>query len=974
MSILVAKRHNHSSRRLVIIAGAALLVTLIIGTTNQDAVKLGAGLFLYGLAPGLLLTGWLFPQQNVLERLVLSVGSSFALSTLTLLIVTLVWGPLTLAKVLLSLAVLFCVLIVAPFLFGDHTEIATSVPRSVWLSFLLVILMAGMLRLPGLGDAEFQDDEIDVGNAVQQVIRDDAATLFQDRRGPAQTLITSAFYLITGHSQEWLWRAPVALTNLAAIAALFVLAWSLFNWQIALVSGLLLSLDGFVLAYGRVVQMQSTLLLMMVLSTLCLYLAYKSQKPTISGRYVGLGVLFFAFGLLAHYEMLLMAPVLAYLYFARYGRAFWRNNNRIGLLLIAAILVLVVGGFYAPFVFNPAFRATYDYYNQEIIGRGIRDNLHEFLLVGTVYHSIYYFSAIWLLLGVTWTVQLGMMFRSRLWSRWLALGLGVSAFTILSADLLGFWSKPWLSLTACVGVAVLCIGPKRTSIEMRVLFLWFFGFFTLYSFRLRELHVHYYVYSLPWAVLAAVGLVWLHRRASTWLARFNPYWTTGYFFIIALGGELFLALCIGYLWLVFLKPSPEYALTYPQFKNPIYATLYDQRQGEAFGFPHQSGWKTIGYLYRTGALRGSYETNELYLTAEWYTRHFIRDDQPPRYYFVATVPHRLQASPWPPPFDSSAYHWIGAVMVMGQPRLQMYERNAFLSVGPAKIYPAEAYDPLYDSLVTVQEVQREARFQADDQFFRAVAHHLESVAQPHDGLLLNVPAQAGILSYYYHGDMPYYLLAEDASLDNLARAKLVNTIIAQQHPHLYALFWGEQTQDPTGQFEIWLNQQLFKLDEQWFGNLRLVRYDIPEKVPGNTMQHELPMALGEPIRFLGYTVTQKDNLHLSLFWQAVKPIDKRYKVFVHLLDPAGKLVSQNDSEPGGGRYPTDRWAVADARRVADSVILDNYALALPADRAKGDLRLEIGMYNPATGERLPIFDAQQRRQPNDAILVKLVGP
>ncbi|MFN8491966.1 MAG: glycosyltransferase family 39 protein [Caldilineaceae bacterium] len=960
MRTLVAEWGYSATLRIVSIALLAALVILLIVTTEQDKVEVGATLFLYGLAPGLLLTGWWFPKQNILERLVLSVGSSFALSTLTLLLMALVWGPLTMPKVVVSLAGLLALLIVLPFLLRRNTDLAVGVPAQIWLNFLLVIVVAGALRLPWLGESELQDDEIDVGNAVHQVIRGDTQALFRDRRGPAQTLITSAFYLVTDKPEEWVLRTPVAVTNLAAIAALFVLAWTLFNWQIAFVSGLLLSLDGFVLAYGRVVQMQSTLLLMMVLATLCFYLAYRTAKQAVSVRYIALGILLFAFGLLAHYEMILMAPVLGYLYFATRSRA-GRPINIKWLVIGAVTLLLVVGGFYAPFVLNPAFHATYAYYTQEIVGRGLRDNLYEFMLVGTFYNSIYYFATLWLLLGLTWTIHLSSRIGDRLWERWVAIALGVVAFLILSADLFNLWRQPLLSLVAGTTVAVFCIGVKRTSVEMRVLFLWFFGFFILYSFRLRELHVHYYVYSMPWAVLAALSLAWLYQQGLKFVKRFRPRREMGYFISVAIGAELFLLLCAGYIWLAFLQPAPEYALTYPQFKKAPYFTLYDKPQGEAFGFPHQSGWKTIGYLYRTGVLRGNYETNELYLTATWYTRDFIRDDAPPRYYFVATVPHRLQAAPWPRPFDPNAYHLIGTVTVNNQPRLQMYERNSFPDNGIVRLYPAEMYDPLYNRMVTAADVQQEERFQADDQFFRAVAQHLMSTAESKDGLLLYTAQQAGILSYYYQGHQPYYLPTAHVATDVMEKERLLRRIIGRQHPHLYALFWGEQAQDPTGQFEIWLNEQLFKLDEQWFGNLRLVRYDVPEKAPTKTVAHPLPMVLGAQIRFAGYDLSQKDNLHLALFWQALKPVDKRYKVFVHLLDKDHKIVGQNDSEPGGGRQPTDRW------QVAAPLILDNYALALPPDLAKGEYTVEIGMYNPATGARLSVLNAQQVRQPDDAI-------
>ena len=86
MRTLVAEWGHSALLHILSIAALVSLVILLIVATDQDKVEVGATLFLYGLAPGLLLTGWWFPRQNILERLVLSVGSSFALSTLTLFV------------------------------------------------------------------------------------------------------------------------------------------------------------------------------------------------------------------------------------------------------------------------------------------------------------------------------------------------------------------------------------------------------------------------------------------------------------------------------------------------------------------------------------------------------------------------------------------------------------------------------------------------------------------------------------------------------------------------------------------------------------------------------------------------------------------------------------------------------------------------------------------------------------------------
>lgn len=88
---------------------------------------------------------------------------------------------------------------------------------------------------------------------------------------------------------------------------------------------------------------------------------------------------------------------------------------------------------------------------------------------------------------------------------------------------------------------------------------------------------------------------------------------------------------------------------------------------------------------------------------------------------------------------------------------------------------------------------------------------------------------------------------------------------------------------------------------------------------------------------------------IALTWQRTSPLCGRYTVFAHLVGPNG-LVAQRDQEPLQGFYPTDGWLV-------DTAVTDTYELALPADLAAGDYQLLIGMYDPVTGQRLPVVVA-----------------
>ncbi len=109
--------------------------------------------------------------------------------------------------------------------------------------------------------------------------------------------------------------------------------------------------------------------------------------------------------------------------------------------------------------------------------------------------------------------------------------------------------------------------------------------------------------------------------------------------------------------------------------------------------------------------------------------------------------------------------------------------------------------------------------------------------------------------------------------------------------------------------------------------------------------------------------TAGTEAHIRLRWAADAAYRGRYTVFVHLLGPDGAPAAQGDQEPLGGFYPTDAW-------VPNVPVDDEYTLALPAELAPGTYRLVVGLYDPATGERLPLL--HDGRPDGDAVEVGAV--
>jgi len=254
------------------------------------------------------------------------------------------------------------------------------------------------------------------------------------------------------------------------------------------------------------------------------------------------------------------------------------------------------------------------------------------------------------------------------------------------------------------------------------------------------------------------------------------------------------------------------------------------------------------------------------------------------------------------------------------------------------------------SALSLRNYYYDERYARDD--YRGIASYIGGAGQEGDAIILDAPGQIEIFSYYYRGDLPIYPLPGQRPLDEGKTREALEQMVAQ-HRQLYALFWGTDESDPSRFIEGWLDQRTFKAVDSWFGNVRLAIYAVPRAEISAEIQHPLELMLGDEIGLLGYSISSSevasgDILQLTLFWQASKPIDQRYKVFTHILDARSHIVGQRDAEPVGGTRPTTTWQEGE-------VIADNYGVLVLPGTPPGEHQLEIGMYNLETGERLTVW-------------------
>ncbi len=124
--------------------------------------------------------------------------------------------------------------------------------------------------------------------------------------------------------------------------------------------------------------------------------------------------------------------------------------------------------------------------------------------------------------------------------------------------------------------------------------------------------------------------------------------------------------------------------------------------------------------------------------------------------------------------------------------------------------------------------------------------------------------------------------------------------------------------------------------------------------------HEARLVFGDQVELLGYRLDRAvarpgDRLAVTLYWQARRPVDVDYTVFVHLVGKDGEVLGGWDTVPGGGALPTRMW-------VPGRVIAETYWVPVSRSINTPTLcRIEVGLYEFPAMQRLVAFSADGQR-------------
>ncbi|MCP4424525.1 MAG: DUF2079 domain-containing protein [Chloroflexi bacterium] len=126
-----------------------------------------------------------------------------------------------------------------------------------------------------------------------------------------------------------------------------------------------------------------------------------------------------------------------------------------------------------------------------------------------------------------------------------------------------------------------------------------------------------------------------------------------------------------------------------------------------------------------------------------------------------------------------------------------------------------------------------------------------------------------------------------------------------------------------------------------------------DKLPDTAVPQ--PVQFANDIQLIGYQLSENTAapgrpLCATLYWQTTAPATVDYAVFLHFVDETGYVHTQRDTVPAFGFHPFSHWQ-------PDEIVGDMHCLQIPPHLSPENYWLNIGIYDAASGSRLPITSA-----------------
>src|SRR5215212_188815 len=369
---------------IVALLNLSAIAAIVAVTVASPGPATLAGLLHTTFIPGLLLAFALVPpsETDAVEWLALALGFGLLVLVLGGLALALLPSPFSPLAVVGWSAAVSLVLAALAFRRGMSWQPPTLGRRSDLIAAALVVLLAAAARLPSLGYAEFQGDETEVILRATGVVQDLPDALFYHGKGPGEIVAVAMQYGLVGSLSEGAARLPFAVAGVGGVLAFYLVARRLLGTPGALAAGLLMAANGYLVAFSRITQYQS---LVLVLGMLGLWCAIRWSQgggehwPVLAG-------VFMATAALAHYDALFFLPPIALVACWRLGwRGLLRYDELSPWLRGAAAGASVLALFFLPYLDSPLFALATGRI-EDRVGAGFpRNNLPSIVASATLY-------------------------------------------------------------------------------------------------------------------------------------------------------------------------------------------------------------------------------------------------------------------------------------------------------------------------------------------------------------------------------------------------------------------------------------------------------------------------------------------------------------------------------------------------------------------------------------------------------------
>jgi len=272
--------------------------------------------------------------------------------------------------------------------------------------------------------------------------------------------------------------------------------------------------------------------------------------------------------------------------------------------------------------------------------------------------------------------------------------------------------------------------------------------------------------------------------------------------------------------------------------------------------------------------------------------------------------------------------------------------------------------------VSVASAGSLANYYFDDKYtrsdFRSVAEYISSHAEDKDAIVLVGGHMLPAFTFYYRGDLPVYPLPDRLVVStkdplDYRAAEQLNSI-ARGRERLWLVLWQNRIVDPTDVIldQLMMNCPRLEVGRNFHHEFAVLLFSVrdrPRFAAGP--KHSYQVSFADQIQLLGYDLDSfqaepGQTLHLALYWEALREMDRDYLVFTHLISQDERIYGQHDKIAGDDAYPTSYWK-------RGTIIRDKFQIVVLPETPPGLYTIEVGLYTTYPSiERLPLKSGGDR--------------